>query len=130
MKDDRLTASVSMDLAASADEVWRVVGDFGGLARWHPWVPACELSPDGQTRTMRVGDEIVAVERLLESTPFAHVYTVDQGPFPMTVYRAELSVASSASGCRVRYHGRFRPTTTEVDVAAKLQRFFEQGERN
>ena len=121
------TVSLSIDLAAPLDEVWAVVGDFGNLDAWHPWVPACELAADGETRIMRAGEQVVAQERLLEQRDYAHVYTVDHGPFPMDEYRAELSAVAVGVGCRVTYRGTFEPTTMEVDVAAKLRRFFTTG---
>ena len=118
---------VSASFAASSDALWSVVGDFGALHRWHPWVPACVLSADGQTRVLRAGEEVVAVERLLEQTERSHTYTVDQGPFPMTAYRATLCVTEMAEGCRLHYRGECVADGAPERVAAQLRRFFEVG---
>ncbi len=37
----------SEDLPVSAEGVWSYIGDFGGLARWHPRVRACRVEGSG-----------------------------------------------------------------------------------
>src|ERR1700741_536643 len=36
----------------SADALWAKIGDFCGIAKWHPAIEKCELSADGKTRTL------------------------------------------------------------------------------
>ena len=114
-------------LMAPASEVWALIGDFGALAQWHPWVPGCELSADGAERVIRADGEVIAVERLLSSTPLSHTYTVTEGPLPMADYRATLGVTPRPIGCRVSYRGEFVVTDPSADVVSRLQRFFEVG---
>ena len=55
-------ASVSAVIGAFADDVWKVVGEFGGIANWHPAIAKSELGPGkpgdavGSTRTCTLGD--------------------------------------------------------------------------
>ena len=44
-------------IARNPDEVWELVGDFGGLAEWMPGIESCEL--DGDVRIIQtMGIEI------------------------------------------------------------------------
>lgn len=36
----------------SVDALWKRVGDFCGISKWHPAVEKCELRNDGRTRTL------------------------------------------------------------------------------
>ena len=47
-----------------ADVVWALIGDFGGLHRWHPQVRRLDLSWEGRIRTLHYADGGRVVERL------------------------------------------------------------------
>lgn len=70
------------------DQVWRIVGDFAGLMRWHPDVRSCVLkgSGIGSERVVTLGDRF-AHERLDALDPARHVlqYTVTAGSDPRSV---------------------------------------------
>ena len=102
--------SLSVVLDASAPEVWALVGDFGGLAEWHPWVPNCSLSDDGLTRTIDLGST-AAVERLLPEAihPLSHSYVVIDSPMPIANYRATWEAIPTPTGCRVTWSATFEP---------------------
>ena len=84
-----VSISRSAQVAAPAHEVWGVVGNFGELDAWHPWVPNCTLSEDGLTRTIDLGST-AAVEVLDPSsiTDLSHSYRVDRSPLPIKNYTA------------------------------------------
>ena len=118
--------TLHVDLAAPPEEVWALVGAFGDLAQWHPWVPNCSLSEDGLTRTIHLGPN-TAIEVLdpAATTPSSHSYRVEQSPVPVEDYRATWSVQARASGCTVRWSAEFTPT--DPNAATFLATFFEQG---
>jgi hypothetical protein len=58
------------DLPTSADRAWSYIGDFGGLARWHPGVRACRIDGSGPGALRIVSlDGWSATERLTEFDP-------------------------------------------------------------
>ena len=113
-------------LSANAQDVWDLVGDFGAIADWHPWVPNCTLSADGRTRTIDLGDT-KAVEVLLSdlSTTLSHCYTVEQSPMPIENYRATLSVSEQSKGCLLTWEARFEPL--DDTAAGQIEGFFKKG---
>lgn len=125
----RVQVSVEKFLPVSAETVWAIVGDFGGLATWHPYVPNCELSEDGLVRTIAI-PPTPAVERLdaAASGPMLHVYTVDAGPMPMTDYRAEMGVREEEGGALLFYRSTSEPVGVDAaKLEAMLRKFFEAG---
>jgi len=40
------SGTAAVDIAASADQVWTVVGDFGGIATWMPGIETCRVEGD------------------------------------------------------------------------------------
>jgi hypothetical protein len=123
---DMLFVSETTTLSAPATEVWELVGDFGAIADWHPWVPNCMLSSDGRTRTIDLG-ETKAVEVLLTAfdEELSHTYTVEQGPMPIKNYRATLSVSALPKGCRLTWEAKFEPL--HDSAAVQIERFFKKG---
>ena len=64
-------------IAKSPDEVWDLVGNFGGLADWMPGVDSCEL--DGDVRKLQtMGLEIH--EQLMEHEPGEGAGQLNAGP--------------------------------------------------
>lgn len=53
-----MTVFTSAELDEPVARVWSIIGDFAGLARWHPLVERCELDGDGPgaTRTVHFAD--------------------------------------------------------------------------
>lgn len=113
----RLERSVA--LAASAEDVWALVGSFGDLDTWHPWVPNCTLGKDGITRTIDLGP-MSAVEVLKDEGPLHHSYTVTKGPMPITDYLATWTAAPTDGGCTLTVVATFTPVGVSDDDAGKM----------
>jgi hypothetical protein len=59
-------ASANIEITASPNEVWQLIGGFGSLADWLPYIPESELSKGGRIpRLTSSGGEII-VERLVK----------------------------------------------------------------
>ncbi len=124
------TVTVSRTIKAPLDEVWAVLGDFGGLAAWHPLVPNSHLAEDGVSRIIKIpGMDVVEVLDLAESTDRSQTYTVERSVMPMTNYRATISIREAPEGCVVEYQSRFDPKLgVPASVTRKmLERFFKTG---
>ena len=118
-----LTMDVS--LASSVDEVWAVVGDFGGLDQWHPMVPNCRMDADGVSRIITApGVRVVEVLDPEASTEHCQVYTVEKSPMPIRDYRATLSITATEGGCVLTYSSQFMPNRVPESVAVGMLRGF------
>lgn len=110
---DRLSRMVR--LPVSAEEAWKVIGDFGGMAEWHPLVVECQLAElEGETyRHLTLVDGEKIFERLVETGPHYYTYTIEEGPLPVDDYRATLSAVDEDEGCHVYWSAFFTPTAPD-----------------
>lgn len=119
------TLSLSARIPAAPDAVWAVVGEFGALDTWHPWVPDCTLSSDGQTRTIGSG-AIQTVETLESEGAHTHTYRVDKSPMPVADYRCTWTATAHDAGTHLAIEATFAPAGVPEDQAlAMLTGFFE-----
>ena len=59
-------AFASVDIAASPDEVWQLIGGFDSLPNWLPYIPTSELTEGGRVRDLANPKGETIVERLEE----------------------------------------------------------------
>jgi len=111
-------------VGASPEAVWAVIGDFGALVDWHPWVPNCTMGEDGKTRTIALSP-LDAIEVLTRTEDFAQHYTVAQSPMAIADYSASLRVESEGEGSRITWTADFRPL--DETAAGAVGAFFAKG---
>jgi hypothetical protein len=103
------TMAESMEMQATPERVWEVIGSFGSIADWHPGI---ESSPvvDGVRYLTLVGGGDVE-ESLIEHSDAErfYVYAIIKGPFAMTAYRSRIAVRPAGAGSRVDWTGEFEP---------------------
>ena len=87
--------SMSTQVNASPDEVWKRIGGFDGMPDWHPLISRSEASEGGRVRRLTLPDGGVVVERLLSfsESDRSYVYAIIGGPIPAANYRATLPEA-------------------------------------
>ncbi|MBV7510883.1 MULTISPECIES: SRPBCC family protein [unclassified Pseudomonas] len=105
------TASAFIDIPATTDQVWQLIGGFNSLPDWLPFIPKSELSEGGRVRSLQTADGAVVVERLeaFDNAGKTYSYSILQAPFPATDYLATISVEAQGQGARVTWSGRFTP---------------------
>jgi hypothetical protein len=105
------TASAFIDIPATTDQVWQLIGGFNTLPDWLPFIPKSELSEGGRVRSLQTADGAVVVERLeaFDNAGKTYSYSILQAPFPATDYLATISVEAQGQGARVTWSGRFTP---------------------
>jgi hypothetical protein len=121
---------VVQQLAYPADVVWAMVGDFGGLHRWHPQVRGLDLSWEGRIRTVHYTDGSRAVERLEARSDASrrYVYVVVDGKVPIQNCRSTLHVSHRKGGSAVMWSCEFEPLGDGEDSACEaLQAHFREG---
>ena len=124
------TASAVIDIPASADQVWQLIGGFNSLPDWLPMVTRSEPSEGGRLRTLLTDDGTVIVERLeaFDNAAKTYSYSLAQSPFPVKDYLATLSVEALGEGSRVRWSGLFTPVgVSEVEAQELFKGVYQVG---
>ncbi|WP_109483535.1 SRPBCC family protein [Paraburkholderia sp. C35] len=124
-------ASTSIDIPLSADQVWQLIGGFGSLPDWLPYIPKSELSEGGRVRHLANPNGETIVERLIafDDAARSYTYAILKAPFPVKDYLSTLKVSETGTkASRVDWSGHFTPTTVSEKEASKLfQGIYEDG---
>ena len=106
-----LDAHVAKDTAATADAAWAAVGDFCGIATWHPAVAKCEKSEnDGatfRTLTLKDGAKLLEKQTAFDTAKMTYSYTIEEGPLPVANYKSTLKVVAKDKGATIDWSGMF-----------------------
>lgn len=111
-----------VELAASADAVWALIGGFNDLPNWLPPAKTSVLEEGGVIRRLTIPSGEEVVERLLAHDDAArtHTYSIVEGPLPVSGYVATLSVEPLGAGSRVHWHSTFEPAGVTEDEACDV----------
>jgi hypothetical protein len=125
-------AFASIDIPASPDQVWQLIGEFDSLPDWLPYIPKSELSEGGRVRHLANPNGETIVERLeaFDNAARSYSYSILQAPFPVTGYLSTLRVHEKVGGkgSRVEWSGKFTPNGVSDEEASRLfQGIFEDG---
>ena len=127
MRDDSQAMSGSvektLELPASAGEVWAVVGDFNGLPRWNAGVERSDLSNGGQRRTLTLKAGATVVEDLIHRDNHGRSlsYNIVEGPVPVSRHKATLAVIDRGPNqSTVSWRCEFEPKGVPVEVVAGI----------
>ena len=105
---DLQTIAESVELAAAPDEVWSLIGKFGGA--WHPLVARVRLTGTGigQLRTIETLDGSEIVERLeaLDDGKRFFRFSIIAG-IPVSHCTSTLEVTPKGSGCVVDWRAQY-----------------------
>ena len=114
------TVADSVELAAAPDEVWSLIGQFGG--DWHPLAARVSLTGTGigQLRTIQTIDGREIIERLeaIDDAKRFFRYTSIAG-MPVSHYTGTLEVTPRGSGSVADWRAQF-VANTRTDRAAKV----------
>jgi hypothetical protein len=118
----------SVDLAASSEQVWAVIGSFGELS-WHPLVAEVSLTGSGplQLRSVETIDGKQIIERLTAQDESAYTYANVSG-LAVSDYSATLSVKPKGSGSTVLWRAQYLPNgQPDLVVKTILNTLFKAG---
>ncbi len=103
-------------IARSPDDVWALIGDFGGLGSWMPGIESCELEGDVrklQAMGMEIHEQLV--ER--DETDRRLSYTIIKSPMPLEHHLATLTVTPDGDGSRLEWAYEVRPDEMAAAIA-------------
>ena len=124
------TASATLDIPASADQVWQLIGGFNTLPDWLPLITESTLTDGGRVRSLKTADGGVVIERLqtFDNAAMTYSYSIEQTPFPATEYLATLKVEAQGQGARVTWSGRFTAVgVSDEEVVALFNGIYQGG---
>ncbi|MCM3141099.1 SRPBCC family protein [Brevibacillus sp. MER 51] len=113
----------TIEISASPDQVWKLIGGFNSLPDWLPYIPSSELSEGGRVRRLENPDGDVIIERLVgfNEKERHYTYSIMQAPFPVTNYESTIRVRENGGkGTLVEWSGHFTPVGVSDDEAIKL----------
>lgn len=113
----------AIDIDASADDVWAVIGDFGGIGDWMPGIESCRV--EGDDRILEtMGMEIT--ERLVSKDDAGRVltYSITKGA-PVESHQAVITVAPTGSTSRVTWDVDATPDEMAEVMATIYQQSLE-----
>lgn len=126
-----MEVSAKVRVPARAQTVWRTVGDFTGLAGWHPVVAETQMENGGQQRRVKLVDGSELAEVLVSHDDSGTQYTyriVEPGPLPVRDYEATLAVRESTDGgCEVSWSARFEPMGNATLAEQTIHRVYQTG---
>ncbi len=114
------SAQAAIDIKRSPDEVWAVIGNFGGIADWMPGIESCRL--EGENRILAMpGMEIT--ERLVSNSDDAHTqtYSIVDG-VPVEFHQATITVTAEGDGSKVTWDVEARPD----EMTGVMQGMYQQ----
>jgi carbon monoxide dehydrogenase subunit G len=109
------SATNEIDINRPADDVWKVVRDFGGLAEWMPGIESCRV--EGDDRILEtMGMELVETLRRCDDDARTLVYGITKSPMGIEHHEATIAVTPTGdSTSHVTYSVDVTPDSmTEV----------------
>ena len=125
-----LDSSVTMTSSMSTDALWKKVGDFCGIASWHPAIEKCVLSADGKQRTLSLkgGGTIVEALENWDNANHSYKYTILSGPLPVANYHSTISVTGDAKGSALKWTGTYDAKgAPDADAKKAIDGVYESG---
>ena len=128
-----LESSVTTTSSISPEALWKKIGDFCGVADWHPAIEKCVLSADGKQRTLSLkgGGTIVEALENLDDAGHAYTYTIISGPLPVANYHSTISVSADPKGSSLKWVGTYDAKgASDADAKKVIDGIYEAGEKS
>lgn len=95
------TGQAAIDVNGSPDDVWALVGDFGGIGGWMPGIDSCRL--EGDTRILETMGMTISERLVSKDDPGRSLtYSIVEGA-PVESHQAVITVAPGETGSHVTW---------------------------
>lgn len=126
------SATVTETVAASADDVWRIMSDFGGIEP-NEMIAGCTVEGDGvgavRTIALNGGGEII--ERLESQDDGARTFSyaiINDSPLPVKNYVSTVKISGDAGSTTVDWSSTFEAAgAPEADVIKLIEGVYKGG---
>lgn len=119
-----VSVKVSERVEASADQVWDLFRDFGGIQRFTSGFEKVEVSGSGigAVRTITLPGGAALQERLeaFDDRGRKLQYAIVGGPIPVSNYLATIEVRDEGKACRIDWSSHFEPKGISDDQARAM----------
>ena len=117
MARDPVSVTRSVTVDAPESEVWRLIGDFHRLDRWHPGIAKSERAviADDEFRLLTTQDGGRILEHLVHQDTHSYTYAIVRSPLPVAHYEARLEANTAGKGTEVTWSGSFTPTADDAE---------------
>jgi hypothetical protein len=114
--------SMSTDLNASADQVWKLIGGFNTLPDWHPAIEKSELTQEGQTRTLSLAGGGKIIEKLdkVDDGARTYTYSIIDSPLPVANYTATITVTGEGDNSTIEWSSEYDAAGASNEDAMKV----------
>ena len=115
-----VSVTETQEVFKSPGKVWRQIGAFNDLGKWHPAVARTKMSEDGSVRTLFLKGGGTINERLVDySDGSFYKYEILDGVLPVMNYVSTIAIEPSENGTMVTWSSTFDPA--EGVTAAKAE---------
>ena len=126
------SAKATIDLNVPPDELWDLIGGFGSLPDWMPYIGKSSLSNGGRIRQIENPDGQTIIEQLekYDLAKHSYSYSILHAPFPVVEYLATITVSAikGGKGSHVEWSGTFTPKgVSDNEVVTLFQGIFAGG---
>ncbi len=124
------TVDKSIDVTASPEKVWAMIGPFCSIKDWHPAIGECTLSGGVRTLTTKDGrGRFIEKQTASELKTMTYSYEIEQSPLPLTNYQATLKVVPKGDGTsKVEWSSSFTPNPGQTAAAkSALEGIYQAG---
>ena len=113
------TGNASISIDRSADQVWALIGDFGGIGGWMPGIDSCRV--EGEDRILETMGMTIT-EHLVKKDDAARAltYSIVEGA-PVERHEAVITVIPDGEGSRVTWDVEATPDDMAGLMAAVYQ---------
>jgi uncharacterized membrane protein len=117
------TGQAEIDINGSADEVWAVVGDFGGIGGWMPGIESCRV--EGDDRILETMGMTIT-ERLVSKDDVGRVltYSIVEGA-PVESHQGVITVTPSGDSTHATWEVKATPDEMADLMVAVYQQALE-----
>lgn len=119
---------VTKTYQASADQLWKAIGDPTNISEWHPAIASSGGEDGSRTCVLEGGGEVV--EKILshDDSRRRYQYSIVSSPLPIENYVSTISVEETGAGCEVVWDSTFEVVgAPPADVEAAIRGLYEAG---
>jgi uncharacterized protein YndB with AHSA1/START domain len=106
-----LDVSEKIEIKAAPDKVWAVIGDFCGIANWHPAIASCEASEAGGTKmrklTTKDGGVLNEALKAWDDQAMSYTYAILDSPLPVANYVSTIKVTGNGAASSIEWSSTF-----------------------